>query len=220
MILPTRVRSNIGDGVYRFVYEKTRITIGSILVEQSTGEELIVMRFEEPTAGIWNIRVSAQGEVYNGTFHMWLPIRQFMTGDTYFLEPNPYVTLTEPSYARDVITISTYNDLNNSFYQESGRGFSRKGEVKPDLAAPGVNVSTIYGAQTGSSLAAAIAAGGIAQFMQWAVVEENRSLVESVEIKSYFIRGANRSGDLTYPSREWGYGRFDVAGTFDALAGV
>ncbi len=203
-ISPSRIRSGRSGGTYAFVYEQTKITIDSILVEQSTGEELIVMRFELPTPGIWNIRVIAQGEVYSGIFHIWLPIQQFMTGETYFLEPDPNITLTEPAYAFSVITVSTYNDLNNSFYLESGRGFSRTGEIKPDFAAPGVNISTIYGAMSGSSLAAAITSGAVAQFMQWAVVQGNKILVESVEIKSFFIRGASRDGNLVYPNPEWG----------------
>lgn len=219
-IQPTRLRSGRGGGTYGFVFEDTRITIDSVLVEQNTGEELIVMRFDAPTEGIWNIRVYAQGEVYNGSYHMWLPIRQFMTGEVYFLRPDPYVTMTEPAFAENVITVSTYNDRNNSFYQESGRGFAKDGDVKPDMAAPGVNISTIYGAQTGGSLAASITAGAVAQFMQWAVVEGNRTLVEGVEVKSYFIRGAARDGDIEYPSPEWGYGRMNVAGTFETIAQV
>lgn len=219
-ISPSRIRSGRSGGTYGFVYEQTKITIDSILVEQSTGEELIVMRFELPTPGIWSIRVIAQGEVYSGIFHIWLPIQQFMTGETYFLEPDPNITLTEPAYAFSVITVSTYNDLNNSFYLESGRGFSRTGEIKPDFAAPGVNISTIYGAMSGSSLAAAITSGAVAQFMQWAVVQGNKILVESVEIKSFFIRGASRDGNLVYPNPEWGYGRLNLVGTFNTMVEI
>ena len=219
-ISPSKIRSGRSGGTYAFVYEQTKITIDSILVEQSTGEELIVMRFELPTPGIWNIRVIAQGEVYSGIFHIWLPIQQFMTGETYFLEPDPNITLTEPAYAFSVITVSTYNDLNNSFYLESGRGFSRTGEIKPDFAAPGVNISTIYGAMSGSSLAAAITSGAVAQFMQWAVVQGNKILVESVEIKSFFIRGASRDGNLVYPNPEWGYGRLNLVGTFNTMVEI
>ena len=91
--------------------------------------------------------------------------------------------------------------------------------IKPDFAAPGVQVSTVLGKQTGSSLAAAITAGGTAQFMQWAVVQLNALFVSSIEIKNYFIRGAYREPGVTYPNREWGYGRLDVAGTFEALIG-
>lgn len=205
---------------YTFIYERTRITIDSILVEPSSGDELIVFRFEDPTPGIWTIRVSAAHNEGEGEFHMWLPITQFLHSETYFLKPSPYVTLTDPGVAQRPITVSTYNDLNNSFYINSGRGFLRNGVIKPDLAAPGVDISTVLGRQTGSSLAAAITAGGVAQFFQWAVVQQHNELVESQEIKSYFIRGATRSPDVVYPNREWGYGRLNVSGTFEALAGI
>lgn len=218
MVQGVNLRPGRESSIFRFVYERTVITMESFLVKQGSGEELLVMRFEDPTPGVWNIRVRAQGEVYNGSFHMWLPIRQFVSGEVYFLEPDPYVTLTEPSMAQEVITVSTYNDANNSFFQESGRGFSRNGGIKPDLAAPGVNVDTIYGTDTGSSLAAALTAGAAAQFMEWAVVEENNIYVGGTEVKSYLIQGATRDGDLKYPNREWGYGRLNIAGTFDKLA--
>lgn len=217
-VQPTRIRTGVSGGTYGFVFTDTVITVYSVLVEQTTGEELTVIRFEAPTEGIWNIRIFAGGEVYNGTYHMWLPIRQFITGEVYFLRPNPYITLTEPAYSENAISVSTYNDLNNSFYQESGRGFAKDGKVKPDMSAPGVNVSTIYGVQTGSSLAAAITAGAVSQFMQWAVVERNRIFIEGVEVKSYFVRGADRDGDIVYPNEEWGYGRLDIAGTFDTIS--
>ena len=43
---------------------------------------------------------------------------------------------------------------------------------------------TALGARTGSCMAAAITAGGAAQFMQWAVIEENDVLAQSMEVKS------------------------------------
>ncbi len=205
---------------HRFVYERTEISFYNVLVESDTGEQLIIMRFVQPTAGIWRIRVTGVGNVRNGTFHMWLPITEFLTSETYFLEGTPDVTLTEPSNAVNVITVSTYNDENDSFYIASGRGFTRSGRVKPDIAAPGVNVSAIRGDVTGSSIAAAVAAGAVAQFMQWAVVEENRPFVTSLDVRNYLIRGATRAEDVTYPSRMWGYGRLNIEGTFDAIAGV
>ncbi len=216
-----RFRLGMGQSLtYRFVYETAVITIDSILVEPASGDELIVFRFAAPTPGVWTIRIYVEAGGGNGTFHMWLPITRFLSSETYFLSPNPYVTLTDPGVAVRTITVSTYNDENNSFYAASGRGFLRNGAIKPDFAAPGVNVSTVLGDRTGSSLAAAVAAGGVAQFFEWAVVRRNRPLTENQEIKGYFIRGAERSQDLTYPNREWGYGRLDVEGAFDALADV
>ena len=202
---------------YSFIYEKSRVTIDSALVEENSGEELILIRIRDPTPGIWTFRISASGNLYNGNFHMWLPITEFLSAPVYFLNPDPYMTLTEPSMAPEVLSISTYNAENNSFYAESGRGFGRTGQIRPDLAAPGVNVSTIRSRRTGSSLAAAITAGAVAQFFQWAVIEGNNRLAESREIRSYFIRGAVRTPGLTYPNREWGYGRLNLEETFQAL---
>lgn len=209
-----------GSITYSFIYERTRITIAGFLVEPGSGEELVLLRVALPTPGIWTFQVEAVGNTYNGSFHLWLPITQFMNSSAYFLEASPYVTLTEPAMAGFCIGVSAYNAANNSFFIESGRGFTRNNTVKPDFAAPGVNVSTIRGRETGSSFAAAITAGAVAQFLQWAVVEGNDPIVSSREIKNYFIRGASRSPDLTYPNREWGYGRLNVVGTFDALIGV
>ncbi len=216
-----RTSVRVGESItYSFIYERTKISMYTVLVEESSGEELTIMRFIAPTEGIWTIQVRAEGSIYNGIFHMWLPIRQFLTQPIYFLEPTPYVTLTEPSLAHNIIVASTYNDSNNSFYIESGRGFSRTGAIVPDFAAPGVNISTIYGTRSGSSLSAAITSGAVAQFLQWAVVELNRPYVTTNEIRNYLIRGAERESDFSYPNREWGYGRLNIVGTFNALAGV
>lgn len=215
------VRLGVRDSItYSFIYEKSRVTVTGYLVESTSGEELVIMRVQDPTPGIWTFQVEAVVEIHNGEFNMWLPIKQFLTAPVYFLESSPYITLTEPSMASSVIGVSTYDASNNSFFIDSGRGFSRCGSIRPDFAAPGVNVSTINGKESASSLAAALTAGAVAQFMQWAVVEQNNSVVESREIKNYFIRGASRSFDVAYPNREWGYGRLNMVGTFDALIGV
>lgn len=204
---------------FTFIYERTRVTIDHILVEQASGEELVVFRFVSPTPGVWTFNLEVRGDADYAPVNMWLPITQFLNGDTFFLRSTPYMTLTEPSLARDVMTPSTYNAANNSFYIESGRGFS-KSEVKPDFAAPGVNISTVSGLQSGSSLSAALTAGGAAQFMQWAVLQGNDPLAQTREINSYFVRGAERSSDLIYPNRSWGFGRLNVSRSFEIIAGT
>lgn len=205
---------------YRFIFERTRVSIYNELVEESAGEQLILIRFSEPTAGIWRVRVTASGTVQSGVFNVWLPITQFLSSETYFLEAAPNITLTEPSLANNVITTSAFNDENNSLYAASGRGFARNNRIKPDIAAPGVNIPTVEGAETGSSMAASITAGAVALFMQWAVLRGNRPYVTSLEIKNYLIRGVSRTPGTIYPNREWGYGRLNLAGTFEALAGL
>jgi len=214
------VRLSFGQSItYGFVYERSRVTIQSNLVEPASGEQLFVFILQDPTPGIWTFRVTATGETHNGEFNMWLPIREFLSSEVYFLSPTPDITLTEPAMASNVISVTAYNADNNSIYIESGRGFSRVGTIRPDMAAPGVNVPTPSGARTGSSLAAALTAGAVAQFLQWAVVERNNQYAESKEIKSYFIRGATRSADTVYPNREFGYGRLNIAGVFETIRG-
>ena len=190
-------------------------------MEQKSGEELMFFRFQDPSPGVWTIIVSPSGRERlrgTGVFHMWLPITEFIDGSVQFLQPDPEVTLTEPSNAAGVITISTYNGITESWFPESGRGFSKNNAIKPDLAAPGVQVSTAIGERTGSSMAAALAAGCVAQFMEWAIVEGNAYLVESRTIKSYFIKGAVRENNIVYPDRQWGYGKINISGTFETLA--
>lgn len=209
------------DQWFSFIFEKTKIYVGTLLVEQKSGEGLFFFRFENPTPGVWSIMVSPAGRegiLGTGQFHIWLPITEFIEGRVHFLAPDPEVTLTEPSNADNVITVSAYNGITGSWLAQSGRGFAKNNMIKPDFAAPGVQVSTAVGERTGSSLAASLAAGCIAQFMEWAIVEKNAVLVQSRTIKSYFIKGAVRDNNIVYPDPRWGYGKINVSGTFETLA--
>ncbi|MDE7476349.1 MAG: S8 family peptidase [Lachnospiraceae bacterium] len=205
---------------FTFVYEKTRIVIEYQLVESLSGAEVIRFRFSDPTQGIWSIRINSEGNTIGGQFDIWLPISDFLSSDTYFLEPSPYTTITEPGYVHSAVTVASYQISNGSIAASSGRGFARDNYVVPDISAPGVNVSTPYGDRSGTSVAAAITAGGCAQLMEWAVVNRNDILANSVNIKNYLIRGAKRDSFMEYPNREWGYGRLNVSGVFEFLAGI
>ncbi|MDE6952095.1 MAG: S8 family peptidase [Lachnospiraceae bacterium] len=215
------VLSSIVSGSKRiqFIFEQTLIYVEAELAEQSSGRTLMVLRFENPTPGIWRIKMRNAG-----TFHMWLPVKNFLSGEVFFLAPDPEVTLTEPAYAQEVITISAYADATGAFWGESGRGFAVDGRIKPDFAAPGVDIpvpgraplalSGPAGAEdmnslgsftvTGSSMAGAITAGAVAQFLEWAVVRENDVFIKGREIKSYFQRGASKEAGMEYPDRRWG----------------
>ena len=211
---------NFAAQQYDFVFEKTKVIIDYLLVGSQSGAELIRFRFDNPTAGIWNLRVSSEGNNLGGRFDIWLPIRSFISDDTYFLEPDPSTTITEPSYAHGAICVVAYQYLNDSIYIASGRGYSVDGYVVPDIAAPGVNVSTPFGEITSTAVATAITAGGCALLMQWAVIEQNDITVNSINIKNYLIRGAKRSNSLEYPNMEWGYGALNIEGVFEFLAGL
>ncbi|MBD5504922.1 MAG: S8 family peptidase [Lachnospiraceae bacterium] len=209
------------DREIEFIFEKTRIMVSNLIVERDAGEPLIFFRFEDPTPGIWNLRIFSSedgAERGTGVFHLWLPISEFLDTEVVFLSPSPDVTLTEPSNAERVITISSYDAASGSWFPQSGRGYAKNGMIKPDLCAPGVQVSTALGAKTGACMAAALAAGCAAQFMEWAVVDGYVPAVESRGVKSYLIRGADRSENIVYPDRRWGFGKIDIIGTFENLA--
>lgn len=205
---------------YHFVYSNTYVTVNYIVVEKSSGDQLILIRFENPLPGIWQFRVYAEGESGMAQFDMWLPIERFLSRGTAFLRPDPNTTLTEPAYSRSALAISTYQSINNSFYINSGRGFASDGFIQPDIAAPGVGITTALGTESGSSMAAAITAGAVADFMQWAVVERNDLLVNTESLRNYLVRGASRDEGLSYPNNSWGYGRLNLSGTFDRIAGI
>lgn len=212
------IRSESGGEIeYGFVYDKTVMYLETQRVEAGSGSQLLFLRFENPTSGLWSITVEELEYTRNAIFHSWLPIEAFLSAPVTFLEPSPNITLTIPSTAASPISVSTYDDLNNSFYPASGRGFTRDGRAKPDLAAPGVNVSTILGKMTGSGIAAAITAGGAALFMEWAVVQEHLPNANTIDVKNYLIRGAVRESNISYPSKEWGYGRLNLGGTFRSM---
>ena len=79
-------------------------------------------------------------------YNAWLPLKQFLSGDTYFLNSNPTTTLTEPGAAERVISVGAYNHITDASYVASGRGYTATGLVKPDFVAPGVDV---YGVRAG-----------------------------------------------------------------------
>ena len=94
--------------------------------------------------------------------------------------------------------------------------------MKPDFAAPGVNVygPTLRGEytyRTGTSAAAAVCAGACALFLEWAAVIGDYGGVNTVDTKNFLIRGARRELERAYPNREWGYGKLDLYNAFDIL---
>lgn len=213
-----RISFNYQEGLsYRFVYERTKIDIDIVLVEEFSSQELIFMRFQDPTPGVWTITVYHQGSLNSGVFHMWLPVQPFLSSMTYFLSPNPYTTITEPGMAQDVFNVGAYNSESGAFAFFSGRGNNRMGYPKPALVAPGIHVYTPFGASTGTSISAAFVAGAVADFMQWAVIEENAPRISGLGIRGYFVLGAERNPEIRYPNREWGYGKLNLEGVFNEL---
>lgn len=209
------------SGVFRFVFEGTTVTVDYRIEARETASQLIYFRFLSPKKGLWIVRVYPEN-VVTGIYNMWLPMRQLTDGNVFFLRSSPDVTLTSPGTATQVITAGGYQVANRSIYPDSGRGYPVSGEIKPDFVAPAVNVSGPglrhnYVTLTGTSAAAAVTTGAVAQIMQWALVEQNEPFLSNAGMKNMLIRGAGRTNDRSYPNREWGYGTLDVYRAFELL---
>ncbi|MCR5836558.1 MAG: S8 family serine peptidase [Lachnospiraceae bacterium] len=135
-----RIPARVGvSETISFLLEQTEIYVDYKIVESASGEELIFIRFKNPTEGIWTVRVYGSN-VIGGKFNSWLPLRKFVGEDTFFLQSVPDTTITETGNAENVITVAAYNYENNAIMLESGRGYTVNGRIKPELASPGVNV--------------------------------------------------------------------------------
>lgn len=216
--IPPGIRVN---RIVSFIFESTVIYINYQTIEAQTGDQLIFIRFENATPGIWRFNVYGHGDMATG-FHIWLPMGDFITRETYFIQPNIYTTILSPGTSQLPITVTTYNPINNNLNVSSSRGYTRNNIIKPEIAAPGVNylaptLDHNFAAFTGSSISAAHTAGVVALILEWATVRGNDPGMDTGEIKNHLIRGARRRPNLTYPNRDWGYGILDVLNVFENM---
>lgn len=204
-----------------FLFERTKVSIDYRLLVEKTTSELVFFRFNSPASGIWKIVVEPL-TLSDGHFHLWLPLTEFLKGEVYFLESDPYYTLTNPSSAASPVTVSWYNGSTNGVAQASGRGYTRTMQIKPDISAPGINVTGPaaggrFALRSGSCAAAAITAGAVALMLEWLLYYENVPGIDSYQIKSMLILGAIRPTSMEYPNREWGYGQLNLYNTFEIM---
>lgn len=167
-------------------------------------------------SGIWTFRLTPE-RIVTGEYNMWLPTRGILNPSTRFLKPTAETTLTIPSTAANIISVGAYDVSFQSYADFSGRGFTRKTrQVKPDLAAPGVDIVTAargggYEAVTGTSFAAPFVTGSAALLMEWGIIEGNDPFLYGEKVKAYLTRGARQlPGYEVWPNPRLGYGALCV----------
>lgn len=206
---------------YTFVLERTTITIDYKVFVERLNAELIFFRILNPTPGIWKVVVEPV-RIEEGVYHMWLPMTEFLENEVYFLQSNPDYTITEPGSTLSGMTVGFYNGDDNSIAIQSGRGYTRGDRIKPDFAAPGVNVTGAttrnqFATRTGSSIATGITAGAAALIMEWIVYRLQQKTIDSTQIRNLLVLGTEKRPNEEYPNREWGYGRLNVYNTFETI---
>ncbi len=188
-------------------------------------------------SGVWRITLQPVSLV-TGEYRFYLPGYAARNGATGFFLPTPEMTITIPSTARRAVTVGAYDVTRKSYADFSGRGYVYRyddgradtaggqqiiADVKPDLTAPGVDITVPvpnggYEQVSGTSFATPFVAGAAALLMEWGIVRGNDRFLYGERLKAALIRGAQPlSGATARPDSKTGWGTMCVE---RALAGI
>lgn len=176
-------------------------------------------------SGVWTFLLEPL-KIVTGNYYFYLPSSVTLNSGTRFYSPTPEVTFTIPSTALKVITVGAYNSIYDSYADFSGRGYLLENRlenrianesVKPDIVAPGVNITISDGQGgasrvTGTSFAAPFVTGAAALMMEWGIVRGNDPYLYGEKVRAYLRRGARPlRGESEYPNARVGYGALCLA---------
>ncbi len=213
---------------FSFLLERSRIVLTAAVTEAPFLSRVALLRFLDPTPGIWRIRIAPVGSVPEESqsnshpFHIWLPISGLVDPGIRFSAPDADTTLVIPSCAPSVLSVGTWNAYENSLYPYSGRGYTRNGLIKPDFVSPGVRLTCpaplgSYSSLSGSCAAAALAAGAAALLLESGLMQEPPRYFSAEELKVLFLRGTQIKNGQSLPDQAWGYGVMNVFQIFQSF---
>ena len=165
-------------------------------------------------SGLWKLRLIPRS-IRNGRYDMWLPAQGALNFGTGFTSPDSASTFTIPSAAAKAVTVGAYDAETGSAAPFSGRGYiveiGGSLMVKPELAAPGVNVlvPSVSGMArvSGTSYATPFVTGSAALLMEWGIVRGNDAFLYGEKLKAYLIKGAEPLAGAAVPDTQTGWGR-------------
>lgn len=162
-------------------------------------------------SGIWKLTLTPR-KIVTGIFNLWLPDTGSTNQTTQFLNPNPLTSLTIPSTASNLISVGAYDSLTDRLAPFSGQGYTRIGDIKPDLVAPGVNISSSApgggtAIKSGTSMATPFVTGSAALLMEYGIIKKNDPYLYSQKVKAYLVAGARQLPfEKVYPNPSIGFG--------------
>jgi subtilisin family serine protease len=186
-------------------------------------------------AGDWFIELEVQNPKA-GRFHVWIERDDAKAeNQSYFVKPNGErvsggkTTLSFPGTGIRTIAVANYQHLKVpvEVAGSSGRGPTRDGRRKPEVAAPGTAIvaSCALGgrpdghggkypmrvAKSGTSMAAPHVAGAIALILQ------RHPTLTAWDIRTALIKSARRMPQEDDFTPSWGHGRLDIVACLEAL---
>lgn len=206
--------------VTKYVYRNTMIYVyfGEPM-PYSSQQEIFIQMIPQTlyiNSGIWQFRLNPV-KIIDGKYDFWLPAGNYINRNTGFTINSPESTLTIPSTAYNVISVGAYDARINAYADFSGRGYTKNIlTVKPDLVAPGVDITSAavgggYVSRTGTSMAAPFVTGSAALLMEWGIVRGNDAFLYGEKVKACLIRGARQLPGEEVPSTRTGWGALCVA---------
>lgn len=211
-------------GTQRFSIGKTDIVLFFGKPMPYSAQQEVYFEFIPRTdyieGGIWKIELIPRNIVV-GNYDLWLPSGGVLNPNTKFLRPNESTTLTIPSTAFRAITVGAYNAYTDSLAYFSGRGYPRgTTQIKPDLVAPGVDITSAapgggYNTLSGTSMATPFVTGSCALLMEWGIVNGNDPYLYGEKMKAYLIAGTRKLNiATTYPNPNIGFGALCLRESF------
>lgn len=201
-----------GNNLYVYIGEPSPYSIYQEIFLELQGQPASYI-----TSGIWNINNIGEN---NSNTDLWLSSSGTRSQATRFLTPNVNTTLTIPSTASKVISVGAYDSSTDQIASFSGRGFTWGTNIyKPDLIAPGVNITACapggnYSTRSGTSMATPFVTGCCAALMQWGIVLGNDPYLYGEKMRAFLINGARRlPGETNYPSPVYGWGALCLRNT-------
>lgn len=192
-------------------------------------QEIFIDMIPENTyvnSGVWSIVLSPVN-VVTGEYRLYLPSYAVRNRGTGFFLPSPEMTLTIPSTARRAVTVGAYDISLRSYADFSGRGYVYRydggrsdtvgggqivADVKPELLAPGVNITVPipnggYEQVSGTSFAAPFVTGAAALMMEWGIVRGNDRFLYGERLKALLVKGTDvLAGAPDRPNSQAGWG--------------
>lgn len=207
---------------YKFLFELTnmriRYKIGKNSIEIIQHIEIF---FDNLKEGLWQIiLVSENTEPIK--YDAYLNLREYLKPETKFLNSNSNNTITSPATSRLAISTAYYNQNYNSIVAESGQGYTLTGRVSPIIATGGIDILTtgkggIERLISGSSVSAAVTAGGIALILEWGIVQKNMVQLDATTMIWLLVSSATLPKGYTFPNKYWGYGLLNIRNVFEIL---